>query len=143
MHPEIVKLKSIITDYNISFDIVEDDFLDTKEYYKAVLFRLGDKSYRIYVDHEYRDLDLNVPELNLFLVLRELELADECRDYEEWCAEQMIENSEHSKDYYTDLIQAKNEIKTTLGSIDPIIGPLDFETNSGPIQHLRNKSPDY
>lgn len=136
---QIQQLQSIIQKHKITFEYLEEDYLDPSEYYKAVLFLIGDKVYKIYVDHEYRDLDLKIQELSLFLVLRELELASECEDFEIWVAEQMIQLNDRTINYYYDLKAYTTEIEGILGSIDPIISQMEFELNSGAIQELRNR----
>ncbi len=139
MNPEIKKLQTLIQDHKISFDYLDADYLDLKEYYKAVLFEIGGRVYKIYVDHEYKDIDRKIPELSLFLVLRELELVAETDTFEIWAAEQMIELNDQIRNYYLDLKSISKEIEKQLGSLDPILSQMEYELNAGSVQELRNR----
>ena len=137
-YSEIITLKELIEQHHIVIREVKGDFLGEVQHYPAVIITLRQKSFKIYIDNEYGDLQLQNPILSLYLVLRELEIYAEEKDFHAWCLSQSV-NSKNVKiiNYYTQLGGIYNEIKQILGTIDSQISNFDFELNAGAIQELR------
>jgi len=111
---------------------------------QMVTFSVNASQWNILIDDEYEYLEINNQALWYCLVMFELENYAESEDFLSWCREGMI-NASNSKllDYYRSLGVTYQEIKQSIGSIDPFISGLDFELRSGDFQELlRYKSVD-
>ena len=92
----------------------------------------------VLIEDEYSDLKIENPLLHLLLVLRELAIIDDSRDFLDWCNIQNI-NSIELLDYYKNAIFLIDLIKkeTYKNEIDYFITDMDFELNSGVMKELR------
>ena len=116
-----------------SSEIIEEQY----PLQKATL-SIQNQSFSILIQDEYNDLKINNPLLNLCLVLRELEVYKESRDYLDWCNIQNVEaNSEELRQYYMRLCKTCQSIEEVIGKIDSQISDLDFQLNSGAAKELR------
>ncbi|MBX2828971.1 MAG: hypothetical protein KTR22_12470 [Flavobacteriaceae bacterium] len=88
---------------------------------------------------EYCDLEKNSTLLTVILCLRELELIDDSKDYENWCRFQNIEGTTEAEAYYLAMKERLPTLKPFFpnGELDSFISDLDFQLNAGAIQELR------
>ncbi len=137
-YSEIQFLQKIYLRYKVSVRVSDTDFLADNKEYPAVVFSLNNTSFKLYVEDEYRDLQIDNPILTLCLILRELENYMYEDDYLEWCKAQILEpaNSQVSG-YYMKLGSIYMEVEKILGKINSHISNFDFELNAGAAQELR------
>ena len=106
-----------------------------------VQFQFQNKAFEVLIDDEYNDLSIKNDTLNVLLVLRELAIIDDSKDYLEWI-NFYNQNASSIKllDYYKTMIPIVENIKSTFenGEIDYYISDLDFELNAGAMQILRD-----
>lgn len=137
--PELIKIEQLMNKHHVKVHAIEPaEYLGSKQDYKAARLAVGTKSYKVFVDHEYQDLDKEVDLLTFYLILRELEFFDESHDFIEWYKECIIEPLEEIKKYYEKLEQTYDELQHLFGNIDSFLSPMDFELNAGAVQFLRS-----
>lgn len=136
-YPSIARLEELHGSIKPEVVPLDGEFLE-QEYYPLVEFRLKGKSYKIYLDNEYEDLELGNPLLNLCLVLRALENYLDTEDYLVWCTQHGIDPANSvARNYHMGLGKAVREIALWIDPIDSFISDYDFELNAGAAQFLR------
>ncbi len=137
-YSEIQFLQKIYLRHKVSARVSDTDFLAGNKEYPAVVFSLNNSSFKLYVEDEYKDLQIGNPILTLCLILRELENYMYEGDYLEWCKSQTLEpESSQVRDYYMKLGNIYMEVEKILGKINSHISNFDFELNAGAAQELR------
>lgn len=137
-YPEIRALQALYDTHKVRIQVLEADALALQTDHVKVSFSLGSKSFILYIDDEYKDLDLNNPLLSLTLVLFELEDYEDEEDFLRWCmGKGLSANNTLLLDYYRDLSHTYAAIKKILGSVESKISGLDFQLNAGAAQMLR------
>lgn len=88
VYPEIEKLKQFFNDFSIDIERLSDE--NTKD---TLWMRLtiNTKSWKIYVDDEYKDFDESRPLIALFLTLNALEAYKESQDFLVWAKENYLD----------------------------------------------------
>jgi hypothetical protein len=142
MHPdydEIRALHDLIVEFNIHIRIFEDKNLSGREDYPSVLFKIGEKSYDLYVEDKYTDFDEQNQIICLHLVLSELEDYNSHQDISVWSSAKSLNLSDPAVlSYYRDLDKLYREISVKLGVESSFIDQVHFELNTGPAQILRS-----
>lgn len=137
--PEIQALKAIYTKHQVSIKVADDDFLAGHQDHPAVDVSLEGQSFRLFVDDEYQDVQINNPILTFCLILRELEHYQEEEDYLKWCTTQFLEPANQQvRAYYMQLGKVYHAVEKIIGEIDSQISNYDFGLNAGAAQALRN-----
>lgn len=137
-YPEIRALQELYDKHKVRIQVVEADALAEQTNHVKVSFSLGSQSFILYIDDEYKDLELNNPLLSLTLVLFELEDYEDEEDFLRWCMGKGLSASNSLLlDYYRDLAHIYASIKKILGSVESKISGLDFQLNAGAAQELR------
>ncbi len=133
-YPEIERLKKIWISNTISIKQFPDS---KKEDFVFVEMSIRNKSWKLYVDDEYKDFDTNKSLLALFLILFSLEMYDDSCDYLDWCKQNLLDSSDKVwLEYYKSLDKIYTEIKNELGEIDSCISSLDYQLRTGVIDVL-------
>ncbi|GAB5400693.1 MAG: hypothetical protein Aureis2KO_22780 [Aureisphaera sp.] len=104
-----------------------------------VSFQCKGQEYIIQVLDEYHDLNCQNPLLHVVLVLRELELIDDAKDYNVWCKHQGFSGNPSVETYYGEITERISFLKPSFpyGKLNSFISDLDFQLNSGAAQALR------
>jgi len=137
-YPEIHALEDMLKKHSFSIEFLKDDFPFCALCHQWVRFRLNDNIFILMIDDEYKDFELNIPTMNLCLVLRELEDYQEEEDILKWCNLKGLKVSDVGVlEYYKGLDAVYKEVKKTLGTIDSHISNYDFEMSAGAAQALR------
>jgi hypothetical protein len=136
--PEILRLEKLIREHQILVHPIKGLLLARREDIKGVSVQIGSKTFQLYVDDEYDDLDEKNQVLALCLVLRELEQYDDAEDFLVWCNyKNLSPDSVKARNHHMELGQTFRDIEAILGNIDSQISDLDFELNSGAAQWIR------
>lgn len=133
-YPEIERLQSLVSEHSITVELLGQA---GKSYTHWVKLSVGDKSWKLYVDDEFGDLEHDKPVIGLFLVLSTLLDYSDSEGYLEWCKVSNIESSDKWLDYYRGLSQITRELEQELGSLDPIISQYDYTISTGLAKRLR------
>ncbi len=132
-YPEIDQLQAYFNGRKISFRKLEEE----KPYFFLIEFSIDKKSWKIYVDDEYHDFDLDKPLACLYLTLLALDTYDYSDDYLNWCNQYGLDSSDLKwLDYFKTLDSIYQEVKTTLGKIDPCISDFDYTLRTGVVDEL-------
>lgn len=134
IHPEIKALKKYFDPFEIkiskSKELIRDDLF-------FVDIAIDQKSWKILVDDEYLDFDLNKPLVNWFLILSALELYAHSDDFLSWTKQQNIDASTMKwLAYYKSLDTIYQEIEKKLGKIDSCISHYEYNLRTGAIVTL-------
>ena len=133
-HPEVEQLKNQFEKHNIK---ISEPLKELKEGVFFVKLSIGNKSWDILIDDEYRDFSKEHPLVNWFLVLYALETYEECADILEWSNFYGIESTLLLA-YYKSLATTYREIEAILGRIDPLISTYDYTLRTGKVSALKN-----
>ncbi len=134
IHPEIKALKKYFDPFDIKISksdecIREDLFF--------VDIAIDQESWKILIDDEYSDFDLNKPLVNWFLMLSALELYAETDDFLSWAKQKNIDASATKwLAYYKSLDSIYQEIEKRLGKIDSCISHYEYNLRTGAIVTL-------
>ena len=133
-YPEIEKLKKIYLTHHIT---IKQLMPINKAGFVFVEMAIRSRTWKLYVDDEYKDFNVNKPLVSLFLALFSLEVYRDSTDYLEWCRQNSLSASETKwLPYYKGLESTYSEIKNILGEIDSCISPLDYQLRTGVIDAL-------
>ena len=80
-----------------------------------------------------------IPALSLCVVLRSLEEYKEATDFLDWCKKTGIESSNNALEYFRTLATILVDVEKILEELDSKISDIEFTTNAGAAQELRNK----
>ena len=132
-YPEIDILRQLYRQGNVSLRLLGDP-VDTL---LKVGLTISGREYCIYVDDEYGDYEDDRPLCCFFLTLNSLAAYKETEDFLDWCNQYGLDaSSEVWLPYYRDLGSIIPSIEKTLGPIDSVITPLDYQLRSGAFQAL-------
>ncbi|MCR9172459.1 MAG: hypothetical protein NXI10_08215 [bacterium] len=136
-YPEIEQLSSLRKQFAISihpFNV----YLCNRSDFPKVEFKIGSKSYHIFVDDEYHDFKKDNPDLHLCLVLRTLEMYEDAPDFLAWCTQFELDASNSTaREHHMELGHIYRDIEQQVGTVDSYISDLDFQLNAGAAQELR------
>lgn len=139
-YPEIEALNKLYVQHKIEIRFSTTDFLAESKEYRAVEFKMGGKTFHLYVEDELDDIRYNYPLLNLCLVLRELEGYALTTDYLIWCQERYLDpKNEAALAHYRNLGSVYREVEKIMGKIHSQVSDWDFEMGSGASWELRKK----
>lgn len=132
-YPEIEKLKSYLEGREISFKKLE-----TKDpYFFPIQFSINDKNWKIFIDDEHEDFDLNNPLACLYLTLLALDTYDYSDDYLNWCTQYNLNSSDLKwLDYFKSLDKTYNDIESIFGEINPCLSDYDYTLRTGVVDAL-------
>ena len=137
-YPTIDELSRLQKRFAIHVQVVEGQYLAETVDYAAVLVTISGKEFQLYLDDEYRDLEVGNPLLDLCLVLRELEDYAFHDDYLVWCTAKGLDSSNESvRAYHMGLRKTYTQVKAVIGQIKSYVSDYDFELNAGAAQALR------
>lgn len=129
---ELIQLKN---KFQLSVQAIEASFNTLI----PVRFICGLHSWELYIEDEYGYFNVQNQTLCVFLVLRSLEDYQESRDYSNWCHQYGIDSSKVVwQQYYERLKKVYLEVSNSIGEIDSIINPMDFQLSSGDFAKLLN-----
>lgn len=134
IHPEIKALKKYFDPFEIkilkSNELIRDDLF-------FVALTIDQESWKILIDDEYSDFDLNKPLVNWFLILSALEIYAQTDDFLSWAKQKNIDASSIKwLTYYKSLTTIYQEIEKKLGKIDSCISHYDYNLRTGAIVTL-------
>ena len=133
-YPEIEKLKQYVKDNEILVEVLGEA---EKHYTFWVELTINKRSWKLYVDDEYNDLNAEKPVIALFLILSSLQEYQDSSDYLDWCRISELEPSDSWLEYYRSLDEIVKQIESEIGIIDPLISQFDYSLNTGVIKALR------
>ena len=135
---EIVLIQNIMADNQITLSKISGP--DINSNFHSMGLSIVKEKYVVKILDEYEDLKYNNPILDFVLVIRELELLNDSKDYLDWSKVQGIEpNNDELRDYYITITKALPVISEYFPNkeITSFINDLDFQLNAGAMQLLR------
>jgi len=137
-YPEIAALAEINHKFKVAIEVINEKYLAGKDYYPAIRITLQNKSFDLFVDDEYEDLEMGNHLLSLCLVLRELEAYQDADDFLIWCKQNAFPPSNiEVQNYHRSLGAIYREVEKIIGKVDSKVSDYDFELNAGAAQALR------
>jgi len=136
-YPEIDALKKF---YDTNNFLIQNITPSKIEGVFVTTILLNEISYKVFIQDEYRDLEIKNTLLHAVLVLREWEIIDDSTDYLDWCRQQGFPaNNEVLRQYYKETVANIPQIKSCFkdSKLTSIITDLDFQLNAGAAQFLR------
>ncbi|MBW2938985.1 hypothetical protein KXJ69_12785 [Aureisphaera sp. CAU 1614] len=106
----------------------------------VITILLNDVSYKVFIQDEYRDLEIRNTLLHAVLVLREWEIIDDSTDYLDWCRQQGFPvKNEVLRQYYQETSANIPQITSYFkdNKLNSFITDLDFQLNARAAQFLR------
>jgi len=133
----IASLEYLIKHHKIRVECIDQSVF--ANHWKLVNFFIEDDVFPIQVDDEYSDFKIESPALHLCLVLRSLEEYRDATDFLDWSKKTGIEPSNNALEYFRTLAPILVEIEKIMEELDSKISDIEFTTNAGAAQELRNK----
>ena len=140
-YPELIALQSFVAEHQVRVKLLtESDPLIPD--HSAVYFTMAAKSTTLYLDDEYRDLQIDNPLLHIACCLDHLEVVDDSDDYLQWCNEMGYDPAKTKLlDHYKLLVAYNDSIRSCFRNqkIESFVNSLDFQLNQRAAQALRAK----
>lgn len=136
-YPEIDALKKFYDTNNILIQNITPSIFEGVFVIKILL---NDVLYKVFIQDEYRDLEIRNTLLHAVLVLREWEIIDDSTDYLDWCRQQGFPvKNEVLRQYYQETSANIPQITSYFkdNKLTSFITDLDFQLNAGAAQFLR------
>ena len=136
-YPEIDALKKFYDTNNILIQNITPSIF---EGVFVITILLNDISHKVFIQDEYRDLEIKNTLLHAVLVLREWEIIDDSTDYLDWCRQQGFPaKNEVLRQYYQEATANTPQIISYFkdNKLTSFITDLDFQLNAGAAQFLR------
>lgn len=133
-YPQVDDLKALKNNFAITTSLADDSRLEGM---LPLDLKIEGKSWRIFVNDLYNDLNGNPSYFSFYLALRELEQYKEVSDFMRWCALKGLPSSSMELlVYYKQLGRTVIDIENVIGKIDPKISSIDYEMRSSVINEL-------
>lgn len=133
MFKEVQQLLKLIREHRLSVQAtgnVRDDLLE-------IIFRAGQKHWRLYIEDEYKDFKEVNQALSVFLTLRSLENYYFNQDITRWCGYFGIDQTDaYWINYHDELGKAYLEIEEIIGKPTPFISDMDYDMQEGAMDEL-------
>ncbi|MFT6921320.1 MAG: hypothetical protein ACJA1C_000314 [Crocinitomicaceae bacterium] len=118
------QLQELIANFKIRIEVKPHFSKELRE----IVLHIGTKFWKLLIDDEYLYLNKNNQRISFYMVLRELSIYEEEDDFLSWCHQNgSSASSNEVLNYYRDLDSTFQEIKSILGTIDPLISDYDYE----------------
>ena len=133
MYPALNNLLNLIEKHRLSASSdgsMRDDLIEVE-------FLVGASKWKLFIEDEYKDFNLENRPLCVYLTLRALEDYNELNDFLEWTTYYGISaNDSYWQQYYRDLAHTVRDIENIFGQIDPFISQMDYELRAGAFDAL-------